>query len=103
MENTANNANHFVSSLNVNEIHITHTKCNNIELMSGTETNYVINELFRSFLRRYQEGLETKMTGSGFVFERVDLLEYHLHKISLNRGRSYINSPTWIKNKKEPQ
>ena len=26
-------------------------------------------------------------------------MEYHLHKISLNRGSSYIKSPTWIKNK----
>ena len=28
-----------------------------------------------------------------------NLLEYHLHKISLNRGSSYIESPEWIKNK----
>ena len=75
-----------------------HTKSDNIELMSGTETNGVINELFKSFLRRYQEGLETKMEGSGFIFERVDLLEYHLHKISLNGGSSYIKSPEWILN-----
>ena len=67
--------------------------------MSGTETNDVINELFNSFLRRYQEGLETKMKGSGFIFERVHLLEYDLHKISLNRGSSYIKSPEWIINK----
>ena len=40
------------------------------------------------------------MKGSSFIFERVDLLEYHLHKISLNRRSSYINSPDWIKNKK---
>ena len=26
-------------------------------------------------------------------------MEYHLHKISLNRGSSYIKSPEWIKNK----
>ena len=39
------------------------------------------------------------MKGSSFTFERIDLLEYHLHKISLNRGSSYINSPEWIKNK----
>ena len=89
----------FVSSLYINEIHIMHTKSDNIELMSGTETNDVINELFNSFLRRYQEGLETKMKGSGFIFERVDLLEYHLHKISLNRGSSCIKSPEWIINK----
>ena len=88
----------FVSSLYINEIHIMHTKNDNIELMSGTETNGVINELFKSFLRRYQEGLETKMEGSGFIFERVDLLEYHLHKISLNGGSSYIKSPEWILN-----
>ena len=68
----------FISSLDANEIHIMHTKSDNIEIMSGTETNEVINELFKSFLRRYQEGLETKMKGGSFVFERVDLLEYHL-------------------------
>ena len=39
------------------------------------------------------------MKGSSYVFERYDLLEYHLHKISLNRGSSYTDSPTWIKNK----
>ena len=26
-------------------------------------------------------------------FDSVDLLHYNLHKISLNRGRSYIDSP----------
>ena len=30
---------------------------------------------------------------------RIDLLEYHLHKISLNRGSSYHESSIWIKNK----
>ena len=89
----------FVFSLDINKIHIMRTKSDNIELMSGTQTNDVINKLFKSFLRRYQEGLETKMKGSGFIFERVHLLEYHLLKISLNRGSSYIKSPEWIINK----
>ena len=40
------------------------------------------------------------MKGSDFVFENVDLLYYSRHKISLNRGGSYIDSPTWIKHKK---
>ena len=39
------------------------------------------------------------MRGSSFTFERIDLLDYHLHKTSLNRGSSYIESPEWIKNK----
>ena len=40
------------------------------------------------------------MKGSEFVVDSVDLLYYKLHKISLNRGGSYINSPEWLKNKK---
>ena len=76
----------FVSSLDTNENHIMHTKSDNIEIMNGTKTNDAINELFNSFLKRYQEGLETKMKGRGYILERADLLEYHLHKISLNRG-----------------
>ena len=39
------------------------------------------------------------MKGSSYIFERKDLLEYHLHKISLNKGSSYIRSAEWIKNK----
>ena len=39
------------------------------------------------------------MRGSSFTFDRIDLLEFHLHKISLNRGSSYIESPEWLKNK----
>ena len=40
------------------------------------------------------------MIKSKFVFDRDDLLHYILHKISLNRGGSYIDSPEWLKNKK---
>ena len=40
------------------------------------------------------------MKGSEFVFESVILLYHSLHKIGLNRGGSYIDSPTWIKHKK---
>ena len=90
----------FVSYLNTSELGEMRTKSSNIEIMSGTETNDAINEIFDSFLKRYQEGLETKMRGSSFTFDRGNLLEYHLHKISLNRGGSYIKSSDWIKNKK---
>ena len=41
------------------------------------------------------------MKGSGFIFDSVDLLYYHLQKTSLGRkGGSYIDSPKWLKNKK---
>ena len=90
----------FISSLGTREFRIMHSKSDNAEIMSGIETDDIINELFESFLRRYHEKLETKIRGSEFVFESVDLLYYSLHKISLNRGGSCIDSPDWIKHKK---
>ena len=89
----------FVSFTDANETREMHTKSDNITIMSGIETDDAINELFNTFRRRYQEELETKMKGSSFTFERIDLLEYHLHKIGLSRGSSYIKSLEWIKNK----
>ena len=64
----------FVSFTDANETRKMHTKSDNITIMSGIETDDVINELFNTFRRRYQEGLETKMKGSSFTFERIDLL-----------------------------
>ena len=51
-------------------------------------------------LQNYQKDLEESMRGSKFVFDSIDLLYYHLQKIGLKRGRSYIDSPEWLKNKK---
>ena len=66
----------FISSLGTDEFPEIHTKSDNIEIISGTETSDVINELFKTFLRKHQEGLETKMKGSSFIFERFDSLYY---------------------------
>ena len=77
-----------------------HTKSNNIEIMMGNETDEIIEDLFESLLQNYQEGLEEKKRESEFVFDCVDLQHYDLHKRSLNRGGSYIDSPEWLKNKK---
>ena len=43
------------------------------------------------------------MKRSEFVFDSVNLLYNKLHKISLSRGESYIDSPKWLKNKKATQ
>ena len=40
------------------------------------------------------------MRGSEYVFDNIDSLYYRLHKISLNRSRSYKDSPKLLKNKK---
>ena len=34
------------------------------------------------------------------MFENVDLLDYKLHGVRLNRGGSYIKSPKWLENKR---
>ena len=69
-----------------------------MNILYAVDTNGVIDELFNTFLERYQKGLETKMTGSSYIYEKVDLLEYHLHKVTLKRGSSYIPLPEWIAN-----
>ena len=40
------------------------------------------------------------MKRSDFEFYGVNFLYYDFNKISINRGRSYIDSPKWIKNKR---
>ena len=90
MENSVNNANKFCFFFKPRKIRVMNSKSDNIEIMMGTETNNIIKELFESFLKKYQEGLEAKMKGSEFVFDSVDLLYYSLYKVSLNRGGSYI-------------
>ena len=64
----------FVSSKDSNEIRTMSTKTINIEIMMGSETNNIIEELFESLLQKYQEGLEESMRGNKFIFDDVDLL-----------------------------
>ena len=89
----------FVSFIDANETQVMHTKSDNIEIMNGIDTSDAINELIDSFMKRYPERLETKMKGSSYIFECIDLLEYNFHKISLNRRSSYIKCDEWFKNK----
>ena len=91
----------FILSNGSDETHNMHTKSNNVEIMMGSETDKIIDELFESLLQNYQKELEESMRGSNFVFDGVDLFYYHLQKTSLKRTRSsYIDSPELLKNKK---
>ena len=89
----------FISFKDSDETGTMHTRRNNIEIMMGNETNEITKELFESFLQKRQEGLEKKIRGGKFFFDSVNLLHYNLHKISLNRGGSYTDSPKQLKNK----
>ena len=76
------------------------TRSDNIEIMIGDDNDDVIEELFKSFLKRYEENLQNKMRGSEFEFDGVNFLYYDFNEISINRGGSYIDSPKWLKDKK---
>ena len=90
----------FVSSKESDETSTIPTKSDNIEIMRGNEANEIIEELFTSLWQRSQEDLEESMKGSEFVFDSVDLLYYKLHKISVNRSGTYVDSPKLLENKK---
>ena len=89
----------FISSKDSNETRTMHTTSDNTEIMISNKTDEII-ENFLNLLQKYQVRFEKSMRGSKFVFDIIDLLQYKLHKISLNRGGSYIDSPEWLKNKK---
>ena len=79
---------------------VMHTRSDNEEITSDSDTDDVTEELFRSFLKGYEENLEEKMKASELEFDGANFLYYNFNKISLNRGGSYIDNPRWLKNKK---
>ena len=91
----------FVSSLDSGKNWIMDSKSDNVEIIMGIETEYIIEELFKSFLKNYQKKFRRKkMKDTNFVFESVNLLYYSLHKTTLKRGGSYIKSPKWLRKKR---
>ena len=76
----------FISSKDSDETRTMHAKSNNVEIMMSSKTDEIIEELFESFLQKYQEGLEESMRGSEFAYDGVDALYYNLNKVSLSRG-----------------
>ena len=64
----------FISSKDSDETRNMHTKSDNIEIMMVNEADDIIDELFKSLLQKYQEGLEELMRGSEFIRDIVELL-----------------------------
>ena len=81
------------------ETGIMYTRSDNIE-MFGDNNDDIIEQLFESLLKKYEENLQNKMRGSEFEFDGANFLYYDFNKTSINRGGSYIDSPKWLKNKK---
>ena len=87
------------SSKDTGETRTTYVWCNSKSIMWGSGTDYIIRELFKSFLHNYQEELKI-IKGSKFVFESVELMDYKLHRIRLRKSGSYIKSSEWLLHKR---
>ena len=66
------------------------------EIMSGSETEEIMEKLIKSLLQKYQDNLQNKMKGSEFIFNGVNYVFYNLNRITISIGES----PKWLKDKK---
>ena len=90
----------FISSIDNDEELAMHSKSDNTEIMMNDEADHATKKLSDSLKNRYQNKLES-MKGTDFVLDYVHLLYYKCYKSNPNWGGSYIDSPDWIKSKKE--
>ena len=83
-----------------NEIRIMYTRSTPEEIIIGSETEEVAENLIMQLLQKYQDNLQNKMKGSDFIFNGINYLYYDLNRITISKGGSYIESPKWLKDKK---
>ena len=82
------------------ETRLMHTRSVTMEFMSGSETEEIIESLYRSLLQNYYDNLQEKMRGSDFVCNGINYFYYDFNRVNISKGGSYIESPKWLKNKK---
>ena len=82
------------------ETRLMHTRSNPAEFMNGSETEEIIESLYRSLLQKYNDNLQEKMRGSDFVSNGINYFYYDFNRVSISKGGSYIESPKWLKHKK---
>ena len=82
------------------ETRLMHTRSNSAEFMNGSETEEIIESLYRSLLQNYNDNLQEKMRGSDFVFNGINYFFYDFNRVSISKGGSYIESPKWLKDNK---
>ena len=61
-----------------NEIHTMYTRSTHEEIIIGSETEEVAENLIMSILKKYQDNLQNKMKGSDFIFNGINYLYYVL-------------------------
>ena len=59
---------------------IMHTRSDNSEIMVVDDNDDIIEELFKSFLQKYEESLQNKIRRSDFEFDGANFLYYDFNK-----------------------
>ena len=77
----------FISTNDTREFRTFNVRSDNEEIRLGNQTPEIIDELIKYFLSNYQKEENILRNGSNFVFDSVDLLTVHIHKINLKRGK----------------
>ena len=93
--------------IEINLVHLTksdriafYVKSKNIECHPSDNSEDILNQLFDSLLKYFNDKLLICRTDSSYVFDSVEGISIHFHKIDLRRGSSYIPTPEWLENKK---
>ena len=76
-----------------------YVKTDNVTCLPSDNTEEILDLLIASFYEKYKDRLLLCRINNRYVYESVDGLAIHFHKIDLKRGSSYIPSPTWFKEK----
>ena len=82
------------------ETRLMYARSDPAEFINGSETEEIIESLYRSLLQKYQDDLNEKMRGSDFIFNGINYFYYDFNRVSISKGRFYIESPKWLKDKK---
>ena len=87
----------FISSTYINEEQVVHSKSNNIEVMTYKNAIEFLNRFFQDTKLIYKHQWKGSIY---FWFGQLLQIYYKCQKINFERGKSYIESPDRIKNKK---
>ena len=91
----------FISTRSFKEKHTIHSKSEAVGVYMGNNSKNVIDTLFNTLLKRFQNTQETSNEkGSKFVPDSVELIYYHFQRIDIRRAESCIISPDLIASKK---
>ena len=101
MEKSIDYENHFTPIEDFSDKRVLYVKTKIVEIMMGSDTNEIVKELFESIIQKYQELMEYSTKNSSIILEGAELMNYDINKTTINRGGSYIESPTWLKSKKK--